>query len=220
MVALSAYLQKWNLKLSTTKTMLTAFHLYNKEAGFELKLLVEGQTLPFCVEPTYLRIKLDKAFTLHRRFQFLCKKLTTRNGLLGRLAGSSWGASATILRKPSLPKYILLLSTAHLFQCCRAHIRLTDKPIDDALHVVTSCLRPAPTDNLFIIAGIQPPELHCQKSIHSLVCRVQEAEHLLHERFLSLSFGHPRQLQSRHPFAPAALKLLNDLAQSGISVAQ
>ena len=51
-MATLSYLQKWKLKLSKTKTMSAAFHLYNKEARRELKISVEGQTLPFGAEPT------------------------------------------------------------------------------------------------------------------------------------------------------------------------
>ena len=34
MATLSFYLYKWKLKLSTTKTVLVTFYLYNKEASF------------------------------------------------------------------------------------------------------------------------------------------------------------------------------------------
>jgi len=40
-------LQKWKLKLRITKTVTTAFHLYNKKARHELNIAVEGRTLPF-----------------------------------------------------------------------------------------------------------------------------------------------------------------------------
>ena len=46
MATLSSYLQKWKLKLSTTKTVTAAFHLY-KEAARELKVAAEGRVLPF-----------------------------------------------------------------------------------------------------------------------------------------------------------------------------
>ena len=36
--------------------------------------------------------------------------------------------------------------------------------------------------------------------------------------FFSTTFGNLRQLKSRHPFVPAALALLNDFVQSGVSV--
>jgi len=54
MATLSTYLQKWKLKLSITKSVTTAGHLYNKEARRKLNIAVDGRTLPFCSEPTYL----------------------------------------------------------------------------------------------------------------------------------------------------------------------
>ena len=63
-------------------------------------------------------------------------------------------------------------------------------------------------------------ELRRQKPILSLALPAQELEHLLHERLGSLSFGHLRQLKSRHPFVTATLELPNDFAQLGSSVVQ
>jgi len=48
MATLSTYLQNWKLKLSITKTVTTAFHLYSKVSQRELNIAVEGRTLPFC----------------------------------------------------------------------------------------------------------------------------------------------------------------------------
>ena len=50
-----------------------------------------------------------------------------------------------------------------------------------AARIVTGCLHPTSTDNYFIIAGIQPTELSCQKSLLSLARRTQDPEELLHE---------------------------------------
>ena len=58
------------------------------------------------------------------------------------------------------------------------------------------------------------------KAVLSLTSRPQEPEHLSHERLLSPLSEQLRQLKSRHPFAPAALELLKDPTQSGISVAR
>jgi len=40
-----------------------------------------------------------------------------------------------------------------------AHTRLIDPTTNDALRIVTGCLRPTPADNLPILAGIQPAAL-------------------------------------------------------------
>jgi len=52
MATVGEYLQTWNPKLSTTKTVSAAFHL-NKEAKREPKVNFNIETLPFCSEPKY-----------------------------------------------------------------------------------------------------------------------------------------------------------------------
>ena len=82
MTTLSAYLQTWRLKLSHTKTVTAAFHLYNREAKREQKVNNNGKILPFCPVPTYLGVKLDRALTYRHHLEALRKKLSTRVSLL------------------------------------------------------------------------------------------------------------------------------------------
>ena len=71
------------------------FHLNNKEAKRELKVNLNNKTLPFCSEPKYLGVTLDRSLTCRRHLESLRKKLTSRVALLRRLAGSGWSAWAT-----------------------------------------------------------------------------------------------------------------------------
>ena len=57
---LSAYLQTCRLKLSHTETVTAVFHLNNRE----LKVYNNGRLLPFCPNPTYLGVKLDRSYGL------------------------------------------------------------------------------------------------------------------------------------------------------------
>ena len=115
MTTLGEYLQTWKLKLSTTKTVSAVFHLNNKEAKREVKVNFNTKTLPFCSEPKYLGVTLDRSLTYHRHLESLRKKLTSCVALLRRLAGSGWGAGATTLRTAPEPWSIRLQSTALLF---------------------------------------------------------------------------------------------------------
>ena len=76
-----------------------------------------------------------------------------------------------------------------------------------------------PTEPFYLsrhpIHGASPP-----KAVLSLTRRAQERKYLLHKTLLSPHSGQLRLLKSIHPFVPAALKQLNNLAQSGISVAR
>ena len=105
MATVGEYLQTWKLKLSTTKTVSTAFHLNNKEAKRELKVNFNNELLSFCSEPKNLRVTLDRSLTYRRHLESLRKKLTPRVALLRQLAGSGWGAGATTLRTATLARY-------------------------------------------------------------------------------------------------------------------
>jgi len=64
--------------------------------------------------------------------------------------------------------------------CRSAHTCLIDPTINDALRIVTGCLRPTPADNLPTLASIQPAELRRSGATLSLVRRAMEPGHLLH----------------------------------------
>jgi len=81
------YLLTWKLKLSITKTVSAVFHLNKKEAKRELKVNFNNETLPFCSEPKYIGVTLDRSFTYRRHLESPRKKLTSRVALLRRLAG-------------------------------------------------------------------------------------------------------------------------------------
>jgi len=63
MVTIGKYLQTWKLKLSTAKMVSTVFHLNNKEVKLELKVNFDNETLPFCSEPKYLAVTLNRSLT-------------------------------------------------------------------------------------------------------------------------------------------------------------
>ena len=142
MSSLSAYLQTWRLKLSHTKTVTTAFHLNNREAKRELKVYSNGRLLPFCPTPTYLGIKLDRLLTFRHHLVALRKKLSSRVTLLRRLMGSGLGAGAKTLRIATLSLVYSAAKYCAPVWCHSAHTRLINSVLNDALRIVTGCLRP------------------------------------------------------------------------------
>ena len=114
-----------------------------------------------------------------RHLESLRKKLTTRVGFLRRLAGSTWGASVTALRTATLALVHSAAEYCAPVWCRSAHARFINKPINDALRMVTGSLRSTQTDNPFVLAGILPTELRRERAMLSLAYRAQEPEHLL-----------------------------------------
>ena len=152
----SAYLQTCRLKLSNTKTLMSAFHLNNRKAKRELNVYNNGNLLPPCPVPTYLGVKLDRLLAFRHRLEALRKKLSTRVTLLRRLTGSGWSAGAKTSRISALSSVYPTAEYCAPFWCRSTHTRLIDSIINDALRIVTGCLRPTPTEDLPVLAGIQP----------------------------------------------------------------
>ena len=107
-----------------------------------------------------------------RHLESLRRKLTSRIALLGQLAGSGWGTGATTLRTATL----VHLTTEYCAPawCRSAHTRLIDPTINNALRIVTGCLRPTPADNLPILVGMQHAELPRSGATLSLGRRAME----------------------------------------------
>ena len=125
------------------------------------------------------------------------------------LEAACWGAGATTLRTATLA---LVHSTAEYcapVRCRSAHTRIIDPTINNALQIVTGCLRPTPADNLSILAGIQSAELRHRGATLSLGHRAMEHGHLLHSALTRPSDAAAQHLKSRHPFVPAAQQLIS-----------
>ena len=139
--------------------------------GYSLKMKFNIET--FCAESTYLDIKLDRALTFRRHLEALRKKLRTRVGLLEAIDGVNLGCWCHSIVHSYSGRGAFCCRVLILVWCRSAHIRLINKPINDALRIVTGCLRPTPIDNLFVLAGILPTELRSQRAVLSLARRAQ-----------------------------------------------
>ena len=200
MSTLSAYLQTWRLKLSHTKMVTAAFHLNNREAKRELKVYNNGRLLPFCPTPTYLGVKLDRSLTFHHHLVAL-RKLSSRVTLLRRLVGSGWGAGAKTLRIATLSLVYSAAEYCAPVWCRSAHTRLIDSVLNDALRIVTGCLRPTPTDHLPVLSGIQPTELRRLGATFSLAYRGSlDPDHILYGLLSGSLDTRQVTLRSRRPF--------------------
>ena len=213
MSTFSAYLQTWRLKLSYTKTVTGAFHLNNREAKRELKVYNNGRLLPFCPNPTYLGVKLDRSLTFCHQLVALRKKLSSRVTLLRRIVGSGWGAGAktlciaTLSLVYSTAKYCVPVWCSHLphRQCLEQRL-------------AHSYWMPASHSN-GPLAGIQPAELR----LGSLSLAHHESlnpDHTLYGLLSGPSGTRQMRLRSRRPFVPVARNLLDNFARLGISASE
>ena len=134
---------------------------------------------------------------------------------------SGWGAGAKIHPMATLS---LVHSTAEYCApvwCRSAHTRLIDSVLNDALRIVTGCLRPTPMDHLPVLSSIQPAELRRMGATLSLGYRGSlDLDHISYGPFSGPSDTGQVRLRSRHPFVPAARNLLDNLARLGIRASE
>ena len=98
-----------------------------------------------------------------------------------------------------------------------AHTRLVDSVLNDALRIVTGCLRPTPMDHLPVLSSIQPAELLQLGATLSLAQRGSlDPDHILYGLLSGSSDTRQVRLRSRRPFVPAARNILYNLARLGI----
>ena len=209
MGTLDTYLHQWRLKLSVGKTVSSAFHLNNKEAKRELNVTINSKRLNYQACPTYLGVKLDRTLTYRQHLTSLRDKVTARCALIRHLAGTSWGASVKTLRTSTLALvYAPAEYCAPVWSRSR-HTSLVDTSLNDAMRTVTGCLRPTPTEQLPVLAGIPPPDIRRKATTLAITLKSEEKEHLLHETVARArsQHGESRRLKSRMPFSQQVVEL-------------
>jgi len=119
---------------------------------------VNGLLLKHDPYPMYLGVTLDRTLS-YRVHLSRAVKLKSRNNLIAKLSGTSWGASSDILRTSALT---LCYSVAEY--CCpvwarSSYTNLIGTQLHSALHLISGYL--------------QPTQLLCQPMLH-LLCVVKQ----------------------------------------------
>ena len=115
MATLSSYLQNWKIKLSKTKTVATPFHLNNRKAKRELKIIADGNGCPTTLHHLS-RDHPGQHPDISTPFGDPAQETYITRGFICRLAGTGCEARTTTLR---ITTVALVYSTA---EHCVAHM--------------------------------------------------------------------------------------------------
>lgn len=83
------YFQKWRLRPNLHKTMISTFHLNNREANKEISVHFCGERIKNEKTPVYFGITLDRTLSFKIHLHKLSAKLKTRIGLINKLVGTT-----------------------------------------------------------------------------------------------------------------------------------
>ena len=86
-------------------------------------------------------------------------KVATRNNLLKKLANSRWGTNARTIRTTAIALYYSTAEYAEPVWEMSAYSQLLNPELNHACRAITGCLKPTNLDNVYLLAGIAPPEI-------------------------------------------------------------
>ena len=122
-------------------------------------------------------------------------KVATRNNLLRKLSNSKWGANASTIRTTALAlSYSVAEYAAPVW--ARSSCPETEPRAKQCMQSVTGCLKPTNVEDLYLLAGIAPPDIR-----RDVCARVEKTKQETNEAH-SLYGQNPaeRRLESRNCF--------------------
>ena len=163
----------------------------------------------------YLGVRLDRTLSFKQHLEEVKAKVTSRVSLICHLASTTWGASVKTLR---ISTQALVFSAAEY--CAPAwsrspHVRKVDVAINNALRIITGCLKPTPVFLLPVLAGIAPAGLRREAATFALARKAQKHDwHILHN--IITTAAPPNRLKSHHlqqTYNKAAQEMLHSVPQ-------
>ena len=85
--------------------------------------------------------------------------MATRNNLLRKLANSKWGTSASTIRTTALALCYSMAEYAVSVWARSHHAHVLDSELSTACRAITGCLKPTNVEDLYLLAGIAPPDI-------------------------------------------------------------
>lgn len=191
------YCKRWRLVPNITKTVVTCFHLANKLAAMELRVMFDGVQLTHDFEPTYLGVKLDRSMTYRNHINKLRMKLATRNNLLRKLAGTTWGASARVLRTTALALVYSCAEYCSSSSLNSAHAKKVDTELNRSMRIITGTVQSTPLEWLPALSNIAPPAIRRQSNLLTMYIKILANDRIPLNKDLELPTI--ERLKSRNP---------------------
>ncbi len=173
------------------------FHLHNAQAKRELNIFLKGHRIEHDLNPTYLGVTMDRSLTYHDHMKKTAAKVSSRNNLLSKLAGTSWGARAQTLKTTALALCYLAAEYCAPVWSRSSHTRLEDVQLNKSMRIITGTLRSTPLPWLPVLCNIPPQHLRQQEATAKLLTKVYANDKLPLNSDITL---HPAaRLSSRKP---------------------
>jgi hypothetical protein len=142
----------------------------------------------------YLGVTLDRTLTYNAHLMKASKKVSARITIVQKLAGTGWGAGIETVRTAALA---IVYSTAEYCApvwLSSVHISKIDVQLNNAMRIISGCVKSTQLPWLPTLAHIAPPKLR-RKAVRELVNCRRHVNSLLYEQLLDIPI--PRLVSRR-----------------------
>ncbi|XP_041379145.1 uncharacterized protein LOC121391659 [Gigantopelta aegis] len=153
---LTAWSEKWCVAINKDKSSTTLFTLSPKKKAGTIKI---GNTpLKHADEVTYLGVTFDKKQTWKPHIQKAETKARCKLAIMRKLAGTSWGANETILKRvyQGTVRPHLEYGSSAWSTTAKTNQQALDKVQNQALRIITGSMKSTPIKDMEKTAAIQP----------------------------------------------------------------
>lgn len=175
---LSQYCAKWRLSPSIAKTEVSCFHLNHQEACRELNVQLNNKLLNHNHNAKYLGITLDRTLSYNAHLTKTSQKIKTRNNIIQKLTGSSWGANPSCLRISALSLVFSAAEYGSPVWLNSRHTQKIDTQLNITMRLISGTLRPTPTEWLPKLCNIAPPQLRRKQALLREYNKILSNDHI------------------------------------------
>ncbi|CAG5133668.1 unnamed protein product [Candidula unifasciata] len=149
---------KWGLEVNRNKTVATLFSLSTKEEKFTLKF--NNDAVPRSNTPTFLGVKLDSRLTWKHHILETNKKAMRKQGVMKKLAGTTWGADSCILKQvyTGTVRPTLEYASSSWITAAHSNKQILDKTQNRSLRTILGAIKSTPIVEMEKAANIIPLE--------------------------------------------------------------
>ena len=180
---LQKWTEDWAMTINATKTTYTVFTLSPKPRAIKLKMGVTA--LRKEDNPRYLGVTFDPRLTWKQQTEEIQRKGMRRTAFMKKLAGTSWGANMTVLKKAYVGyvRPAVEYGIAAWGNASKTNFQKAEKIQNHSLRIITGGMKSTPINEMEAVAGLHSMEdRKDQKVITQFVKFHHLGSHPMHER--------------------------------------
>lgn len=205
---LGRYFIDWRLIPNMNKTEVMCFHLNNKQARLEPQVYFNNNLLRYNPYPKYLGITMDRTLSYKTHLENTAAKINTRNNIIHKLCGTTWGAKASTLKTSALSLVYSVAEYCAPVWLNSCHVKTIDTKLNETMRTISGCLKSTPLPWLPVLSNIAPPTIRRQEGL------VREYNKIILNPLLpvhsDLLDAGLQRLKSRSPPLPLAEQLVGE----------